>query len=153
MNLKIITKNHASDQEVGFLDFKAVWLHCRQRRGWNRVPLSSAPPQISTSVPHKRATPFHLPKFLSSTLKTPHFNTPPDKNCVEQRGFWCGTEGLLVWNWEGGGTEGFLVLNWGILGAEEVWSLCGTDVMNWGGLCGTEGYSDLNERKTPLNAS
>ena len=73
MNLKIITKNHASDQEVGFLDFKAVWLHCRQRRGWNRVPLSSAPPQISTSVPHKRATPFHLPKFLSSTLKTPHF--------------------------------------------------------------------------------
>ena len=48
--------------------------------------------------------------------------------------FWCGTEGVC-WS------EGFLVWNWGILGTEKVWSLCGTDVLNWGGLCETEGYS------------
>ena len=50
-------------------------------------------------------------------------------------GFCCGTEGFPVWN------RGILVLNWGILGAEKVWSSCETDVLNWGGLCGTEGYS------------
>ena len=33
------------------------------------------PPQFNTSVPHKRATPFQPPKSLSSTLKTPQFNT------------------------------------------------------------------------------
>ena len=71
------------------------------------------------------------------------------------------TEGFLVWNWEGGAelgslwcetegvcwTEGFSMWNRGILGAEKVWSLCGTDVLNWGVLgvelrgfrCGTEG--------------
>ena len=54
--------------------------------------------------------------------------------CVELRGFWCGTEGV--------------VLNWGIFDVElrdfRSWKgaekalLCGTDVLNWGG-CGTEG--------------
>ena len=51
---------------------------------------------------------------------------------VELRGFWCGTEGFLVWNW-------------GIFEAEKVWSRSGTDVLNWGGLCGTEGYSSPND--------
>ena len=99
-------------------------------------------------------------KPLGSTSKTPQFNfkkpsvphqkplgstskTPQTKNSgVELRGFWCrtegfwcSTEGLRCW------TEGFLVLNWGISGAEKVWSWCWTDMLNWGGLCGTEGYS------------
>ena len=38
---------------------------------------------------------------------------------------------------------GTLVLNWEILSAENEWSLCGTRMLNWGGLCGTEGYSSL----------
>ena len=38
---------------------------------------------------------------------------------VELRGFWCWTDGFLMWNW-------------GIFRAEKVWSLCGTDVLNWG---------------------
>ena len=53
-----------------------------------------------------------------------------------------GTEGFLVWNWGISVLNwGFLVLNWEILGAGKVWSLCGTDVLNWGDLCGAEGYS------------
>ena len=36
------------------------------------APLSSTLP----SVQHKRATPFQPPKSLSSTPKTPQFNTP-----------------------------------------------------------------------------
>ena len=35
------------------------------------------PPQFNTSVPHKMATPFQHPKFLSSTPKPPQFNTTP----------------------------------------------------------------------------
>ena len=78
---------------------------------------------------------------------------------VELKGLWnwrvlvwnwgvFGVELKGVWNWgvygtEGGGTEGFLVWNWGILGAEKVWSLFETDVLNWGGLCGTESFSSI----------
>ena len=36
---------------------------------------------------------------------------------AELRGFWCSTERFLVWNS-------------GILGAEKVWSLCETDLLN-----------------------
>ena len=65
--------------------------------------------------------------------------------CLELRGFLCGTEGFLMWNWGG--------WNWGVFGVElrgfwcgteEFWGwkgvalLCGIDVLNWGG-CGTEG--------------
>ena len=39
------------------------------------VPLSFTPPQFNTSVPHKRATSFQPRKSLSSTPKTPRFNT------------------------------------------------------------------------------
>ena len=39
-------------------------------------PLSSTPPQFNTSVQLKRAIRFQPPKFLSSTPKTPKFNTP-----------------------------------------------------------------------------
>ena len=35
------------------------------------------PPQFNTSVPHRWATPFQPPKSLSSTPKTPQFNTTP----------------------------------------------------------------------------
>ena len=56
----------------------------------------------------------------------------------------CLKKHVPVWNWG--------VWNWGVLGvelwgfgvelkdfgAEEVWSLYATDVLNWGGLCGTE---------------
>ena len=42
----------------------------------NRVLLSSTPPQFSTSVQHKRAISFQPQKSLSSTTKTPQFNTP-----------------------------------------------------------------------------
>ena len=83
----------------------------------NQKPLSST----TSSVQH--------PKFLNLTPKTPQFHT-----LSARRGFRC---------W----TEGFLVLNWGIFGAKKVWSLCGTDVLNWGGLCGTEGYSTKCYRK------
>ena len=99
------------------------------------------PPQFNTSVSLKRATSFQpqnpsVPhqQPLGSTPKIPQFHTknrsvPTERVFgVELRGFWC---------W----TEGFWVLNWGIPGAEKVWSLCGTNVLNWGGLCGTERYS------------
>ena len=43
----------------------------------------------------------------------------------------CWTEGIE------GGTEGFWCWTEGF----RVWSLCGTHVLNWGGLCGTEVYS------------
>ena len=33
------------------------------------------PPQFNTSVPYRRANPFQPPKSLSSTPKTPQFNT------------------------------------------------------------------------------
>ena len=106
---------------------------------------------------------------ICSSQKGHSFSAPSvlsDKNCVELRAFWCGTQGGLVLKWEGFwcetegcielrgfwcgndglevrafwcGTEGFLcwtegfsLLNWGISGAETVWSLCGTDVLNWG---------------------
>ena len=34
-------------------------------------------PEFNTSVPHIRANPFQPPKSLSSTPKTPQFNTSP----------------------------------------------------------------------------
>ena len=73
-------------------------------------------PLISThpSVQHQ--------KPFSSTLKTPQFH-PPEFH----------TKSVLNW--------GISVLNRGVLGADKVWSLCGTDLLNWGGLCETEGYS------------
>ena len=112
-----------------------------------------------------------VPSPLSSTPKTPQFNIPlslthssvPHQNWKRvfgTEGFLCETEGFLVWNWwgfsvelrdfwcgteGGGGPEGFLVWNWGILGAEKLWSLCGTDELNWGGLCRTEGHSSQTE--------
>ena len=104
-------------------------------------------------------------KPLSSTYPSvPHtlqFNTPLSQNL-------CWTEEFLEWNWGGFGVKlrGFECgtqkgLNWGvfgvelrgrwnwgvfgvelrILGAEKVSPLCGTDVLNLGGLWGTEGYS------------
>ena len=93
--------------------------------------------------------PFQPLKPLSSTPKTPQFNTSLSSTPKTEK-FWCGTEWVLVLNWGGLGvelkgfrcwTEGFLVLNRGILGAEKVWSLCWTYVLKWGGLCETEGYS------------
>ena len=59
--------------------------------------------------------------------------------CVELRGFWCWTEGCVELRGFRCWTEGFFVLKLAILGAEMVWSLCWTDVLNWEGLCGTEG--------------
>ena len=92
------------------------------------------PPKFNTSIPHKDQT-FLAPKIpqfntnnlsfqhenpsvphqkpLSSTPKPPHFHIKnssvphTDKNFVELRGFWCGTEGFwglkksgpFVWNW------------------------------------------------------
>ena len=92
------------------------------------------------SVPHQKplsSTPntpqFHKP--FSFTPKTPQFHTPP----IEGRGR---TEGFSALNCP------ILLLNWGILGAEKEWSLCGTDVLIWGGLCGTEEYSKRMDFKT-----
>ena len=95
---------------------------------------------------------WHVRKFVfSQNLKSgPLSSTPPSVQHI--RGFWRGTEGCVevsdfrcwtegrvelrgFWCW----TEGFLMLNWEVLGAEKVWFLCGTDVLNlW---CGNEGYS------------
>ena len=48
---------------------------------------------------------------LSSTLKTPQFNTPLRQKiaegCVELRGFWCGTEAYVEQRGFWCGTEGF----------------------------------------------
>ena len=78
----------------------------------------------SPSVPHRPPSVQHI----SSTQKG-----------VELRGFWCGTEGFLVWNW-GGGSEGFLVWNWGGFGVELRVFWCGTE-----GLCWTEGFLELRD--------
>ena len=65
-----------------------------------------------------------------------------------------GTEGffgvelrrVLVLNWGVFGVELRSVLNWGILSAEKVWSLCSTDVLNWGGgLCWTNNLTVLRK--------
>ena len=112
----------------------------------HKKPLSSTlkSPQFDTknlSVPH---TPqFHTKNFLvlqnTSLQHTPQFYTAYielfSEECLDLRGFCVGLMrvwncGVLVWNWGGGWTEGFLVWNWGISGAEKVWSLCGTDVLN-----------------------
>ena len=75
-----------------------------------RVPLSSThqfhtkgpllfSPQNS-SVPHKNSTSFQPPKSLSSTPKTPRFNTPPPQfntplsSIPKTEKFWCGTKGF-----------------------------------------------------------
>ena len=61
-------------------------------------------PQFNTSVPHKTFTPFQPPKSLSFTPKTPsvpHHKPLRQKiaeGCVKLRGFWCGTESVLVWD-------------------------------------------------------
>ena len=79
------------------------------------------PAQFNTSVPHKYHT-LSAPKILqfntqipsvphtrqfhtknSSVQRTPQFHTAYielflSEGCVELRGFWCGTEGFLVWN-------------------------------------------------------
>ena len=83
-----------------------------------RVPLSSTPPQLNTSVPHKRAIPFQPRKSLSSTLKPLRQRKALYKRvlqffsegCVELRGFWCETEGVELRSFRCG-TEGVLVLN------------------------------------------
>ena len=117
---------------------------------WSNEEGSSSvprPPQFNTegpllfspqnpSVPHQ--------KPLSST-HSPQFHTKKAlyKQAlqwlfygVELRGFWCWSEGFLVWNWGGWNwgifavelrgfwcwTERFLVWNWGTFGAEKVWS-------------------------------
>ena len=49
----------------------------------------------------------------------------------------------------GSRTDGFKVLDCKILGAEKAWSLCGTDVLNRGGLCATEEYSVMNYESHP----
>ena len=133
---------------------------CRKIDCIHKIFKNKGEPLSSTHRFHARTTLFQHRKSLSSTPKTPQFNTKIPQfhtknpsvqgvcgtegvlNWGELRGFWCGTEGFSVltrgfWCW----TEGFLVLNWWIFGAEKVWFLCGTDVLNWGGLCGTEWYS------------
>ena len=98
-------------------------------------------PQFHTknpSVPHNP----QIHTTLSSTPETPQLNTPlrsrlrTPQELFNWGGF--GVELRGFWYW----TEGFMVLTWGILGAEKVSSLYGTDVSNWWGLCGTEGYSE-----------
>ena len=54
---------------------------------FNRVPLSSTPPQFNTSVQHKRATPFQPPKSLSSPPKTPQFTTKTPIIALYKRAF------------------------------------------------------------------
>ena len=109
-------------------------------------PSLLAPPQFNTSVPHKKhsfsaptslsTTPkspqFHIP--LSFTPKSPQFNTVLSEGWVKLRGFKCGTEGFLVWNW---GLFGVKLRDFG--GWKGVDLLCGTDLLNWEGF-GTEGY-------------
>ena len=132
---------------------------------FNWVPLSSTPPSVQHISSTQKGHSFSAPKSLSSTPKTPQFNTTPSVPHKKARykrqkrlykAFLCGTEGVELRGFrcgtEGGGTEGFLVWNWGVCvelrgfwcGTEGFWGwkgvalLCGTDVLNWGG-CGTEG--------------
>ena len=106
--------------------------------GFQWVPLSSTSPsvqQISStqkghSVPPLPSVPHQ--KHLSSTKKPLSSTHSSEKNCVELRGFWCGTGGCVELRGFWCETEGFLVLNWEIFGAVKVWSLCWSDVLNWG---------------------
>ena len=114
-----------------------------------RVPLSSTPPQLNTSVPHKRIP--KIPQFntsLISTPKTPQFHTKnpsvphtsSTEGCVELRD---------AWNWgvfrlelrgfcvevRGFGVKLRGVLNWGVFGVKLRGFWCGTEgvlVWNWG---------------------
>ena len=91
---------------------------------------------LTTSrVPHKDHT-FSAPKIFQFTTRNPsvqHLN-----QCVELRGFWCGTEGCVEVKDCWCGTEryvelrgmlnwGFFVWNWGILGLKR----SGAFVSNW----------------------
>ena len=100
------------------------------------------PPQFKTSVQHRRANPFQPSKSLSST-QPPQFHTKKVLS-VELRGFGCGTEGFLVWNW-GGCVElrGFWCWTEGFLGLKR----CGPLVEL---MCWTEGYSNWHYLNTPL---
>ena len=96
------------------------------------APLCSTPktPQFHPSQFHTPSVP-HTPQFHTRNPSVQH--TPQTKTVlnggvfgVEPKVFRCGTEEFLVLNW------GILVFNWEILGAEKVWSLCWTHVLNWG---------------------
>ena len=77
-----------------------------------RISLSSTPPQLNTSVPHKRATPFPPPnpsfprqRPLSSTPKTPqfHIKNPSLQHTPQTKTVW--NWGVLLWNWGGFSVE------------------------------------------------
>ena len=121
-----------------------------KRKKWKKSINDLDTPQFNTSVPHKRATPFHY------TPKTPQFNTPlsstpkplgstpktlSSTHPSVLRGCWCWTEGCVELRVFGVEPRGFWVGTERVLGAEKEWSLCGTDVLNWGSLCETAGYS------------
>ena len=117
------------------------------------------PAQFNTSVLHKDHT-FSAPKIPQfntkspsvphqKPLSSPHPSVPHQKPLYSTHlsvphrlyraiGFWCETEGFLVWNWEVFSTEGFRVWNWRILWAEKEWPFCVELVLNGRG-CGTEG--------------
>ena len=84
------------------------------------TPLSSTHPSVQ-----------HTPQFNTKNLSVQHtsqFNTLLSSTQKKL------TKKCFSW------TEGFSVLNWGISGAEKMWSLCWTDVLNWGGHCGIIWY-------------
>ena len=58
------------------------------------------PPQFNASVPHKTTTPFQPPKSPSVPHQKP-LRQKIAEECVELRGFWCGTERVLVWDLRG----------------------------------------------------
>ena len=105
------------------------------------TPQFHTDPLSSTHRFHTRTTPFQLPKSLSSTPKSPQFNTeslsstpkihqfhlylsstPKSPSSTPKTPSSTHTSVIL-------GSR-FLVWIWGILGAEKVWFLSGTDVWN-----------------------
>ena len=82
---------------------------------------------------------FHIPQFYTKNPSVPHQKPLGSTPSIPHRKPLSSTHpsvphtlvltwGVFVglswrWNW------GVLVFNWGILGAEKVWSLCGSDVL------------------------
>ena len=75
-NLHLL-KNLREDprRNLGITIYQRNFVHTNELIVWTGSPSVLHPLQFNTSVPHKRATTFQLRKSLTSSPKTPQFNT------------------------------------------------------------------------------